>query len=167
MDENTYLIKNAYLTIKAPRIFIIGFAFIGMSLIACVPCQQSISDRKTLIEASQNHVELPDTVGKIARMVFDSTSYHYGTLKQGDFLQREIYFTNFGPGDLMIELISACECTTLDWSRLPIKPGSRSAIKVLYNSKDKEGPQIVDIEVIANTIPSSTFTKFFLIVNKL
>ena len=95
-----------------------------------------------------------------------SSSYHFGVVKQGQLLNREIYFTNQGPGDLVIDVITACECTTLDWSRLPIKPGSKSWIKIIYNSKDKEGPQIVDIDITANTNPSSTFTKFYLSVEK-
>ena len=108
----------------------------------------------------------PDTVGKIARIEFDSSSYHFGKIRQGELLHREINFTNQGPGDLMIELISACECTTLDWSRLPVKPGRRSGIKIIYNSKDKEGPQIVDIDITANTHPESTFIKFYVFVEK-
>lgn len=107
-----------------------------------------------------------DTAGKIAKIVFDSSSYHFGVLKQGEVIHREIQFTNLGTGDLLIELMSACECTTLDWSRLPVKPGKKSSIKIAYNSKDKEGPQIVDIDITANTQPISTFTKFYLLVEK-
>ena len=115
----------------------------------------------------QIHKEVQiDTAGKFAKIVFDSSSYHFGMMKQGELMHREIYFTNQGPGDLLIELISACECTTLDWSRLPIKPGSRSSIKITYNSKDKDGLQIVDIDVTANTNPGSSFTKFYLLVEK-
>jgi len=105
-------------------------------------------------------------VNLMASLVFDSSSYHFGQIKQGEILDREVHFTNKGPGDLYIDLISACECTSLDWSRLPIKPGARSVIKINYNSKDKEGAQIVDLDVIANTNPPSTFTKFSLFVVK-
>lgn len=130
------------------------------------------SAKKVHAQANQSpgaHLEQSaplDTVGKLAKIVFDSSAYHFGELKEGQILKREIYFTNGGPGDLVIDLISACECTTLDWSRLPIKPGAKSVIKISYNSKDKDGPQIVDIDITANTQPISTFTKFYLTVHK-
>ena len=55
------------------------------------------------------------------------------TYKTGNILR---WFTNTGATDLQIELITACECTTLDWTRLPVAPGARSKIKIRYNSKD-------------------------------
>lgn len=102
----------------------------------------------------------------LAKIQVDSSEYHFGELTQGQVLKKEIWFTNTGATELQIELITACECTTLDWSRLPIAPGARSKISISYNSKDKEGPQIIDVEVIANTEPASTYTKFKLNVKK-
>ncbi|MGB5025798.1 MAG: DUF1573 domain-containing protein [Saprospiraceae bacterium] len=71
-----------------------------------------------------------------------------------------------GTSDLQIELITVCEWTTLDRSRLPIAPGARSKISISYNSKDKDGPQIVDVEVIENTEPALSYAKFKLTVKK-
>ncbi len=145
-------------------------AFIGASIVLFSMNCGSSKKSRVIKEEEQNksndHEAHVDTAGKFARIVFDSSSYHFGVVKQGQLLNREIYFTNQGPGDLVIDVITACECTTLDWSRLPIKPGSKSWIKIIYNSKDKEGPQIVDIDITANTNPSSTFTKFYLSVEK-
>lgn len=103
----------------------------------------------------------------ITKIQFDSSNYHFGSMMEGQILNKEIWFTNTGFADLQIEMITACECTTLDWSRLPIKAGERSKIKLSYNSKEKVGPQTVDIELIANTNPSSNYTKFNLEVKKL
>lgn len=144
--------------------------FIGASIVLfamnCSGSKQTVvikefEQKRTTVQEAQI-----DTTGKFAKIVFDSSTYHFGVIKQGQLLNREIYFTNQGPGDLIISLMTACECTTLDWSRLPIKPGSKSWLKITYNSKDKEGPQIVDIDITANTNPGSTFTKFTLFVEK-
>ncbi|MBK8485224.1 MAG: DUF1573 domain-containing protein [Saprospiraceae bacterium] len=132
--------------------------------VACSIAQKKTQDAGKANSINSQKIESPDTIGKIAKLVFDSTNYHFGSLKQGSLLKKEIYFTNPGPGDLVIELMSACECTSLDWSRLPIKPGTRSPIKIIYNSKDKIGPQIVDIEITANTNPPTTYCKFNLLV---
>lgn len=113
---------------------------------------------------SNSPVQLRDSVPSIAKIAFDSTTYHFGEIRKGDKLYREIYFTNLGPGNLQIELISACECTSLDWTRLPVKPGEKSKIKITYDSKDKTGQQIVDIEVTANTVPPASYAKFKLYV---
>lgn len=107
-----------------------------------------------------------DNSVKMARLVFDSSHYHFGQIRQGELLYKEIYFSNQGTVDLVIDLISACECATLDWSRLPIAPGMRSTIKIKYDSKDTMGTQIVDIDVLANTDPVNTYTKFSLFVDK-
>lgn len=109
--------------------------------------------------------EMSDSTKRIAKIVFDSAKYHFGNLKKGTFLYKEIYYTNLGPGDLKIDLISACECTQIDWSRLPLKQGFRSSLKIKYDSKDKTGPQIVDIEVTANTNPETSYCKFYLTVD--
>lgn len=145
-------------------------AFVGALMVLLIMNCSSLKNSAVKKEVEQNtttpHEISIDTAGKFAKIVFDSSTYHFGVVKQGQLLNREIYFTNQGPGDLIISLMTACECTTLDWSRLSIKPGSKSWIKITYNSKDKEGPQIVDIDITANTNPGSTFTKFTLFVEK-
>ena len=108
-------------------------------------------------------IEIPDTAGKVAKVVFDSTKYHFGVVYE---VEREIFFTNVGEGDLLIELVTACECTQLDWSRLPIKKGQRSKISISYNSKGKDGPQIVDVDIIGNMDPIVAGTKFYITVLK-
>jgi Protein of unknown function (DUF1573) len=110
--------------------------------------------------------EIPDTIGKVAKVIFDSATYHFGEMKQGDTLQRKIFFTNQGPGDLIIELVTACECTKLEWPRLPVRPGRRGRIDIIYNSRDKKGPQTVDVDIIANTAPIVSSAKFKLLVKE-
>lgn len=109
---------------------------------------------------------MPDTIGKFANVKFDSGIYHFGELQQGDTMHRKIFFTNQGPGDLLIELVTACECTTLEWPRLPVRPGKRGRIDIVYNSRDKKGPQTVDVDIIANTNPIVSSAKFKLSVKE-
>lgn len=138
-----------------------------ISVLSCGITNPPKTIHQEIPQASKNETIATEPVeNPLAKIVFDSSAYHFGQIKQGDIIEREVFFTNMGPGLLIIELISACECTTLDWSRLPIKPGNRSSIKIIYNSKEKQGAQIVDIDVIANTQPPSTYTKFSLFVIK-
>ena len=152
------------------------YLYFILSIICFISCQTSkkSSGIKTVAAVQEVNttkdelleLDVPDTIGKLAKVVFDSSKYEFGTVYEGDRVQREIFFTNKGPGDLVIELITACECTQLDWSRLPIKKDQRSRISIEYNSKGKNGPQIVDVDIIANTEPIVTGTKFFINVKK-
>ncbi len=138
-----------------------------VSSFSCHPLRPGQSNTASDIVMVNKHSELKmDSLASEAKLVFDSSHYHFGQIRQGQLLFKEIHFTNLGKSDLSIDIISACECTTLDWSRLPIKPGARSTIKIKYDSKDKEGKQIVDIDVLANTEPPNTYTKFSLEVIK-
>ena len=104
---------------------------------------------------------MSDQTSKARRLV-----YRFGSIKQGGVISRELYFKNAGKVDLVISQISACECTTLDWPRLPIKPGKTGKLSVKYNSKDKEGIQTVDVDIIANTVPELTILTFYVQVFK-
>ena len=105
-----------------------GILALGFVLTCCQPVRSQIS--------FSNQAEVPKKA--FAKIQFDSSTYHFGELVQGQILDKEIWFTNTGTSDLQIELITACECTTLDWTRLPVAPGARSKIKIRYNSKDKD-----------------------------
>lgn len=109
-------------------------------------------------------LQVVNTTEKFAKIKFDSSTYHFGTVKQGQSVNRKIQFRNIGNDDLIINLISACECTTIDWPRLPVKPGKWAVLDVRYDSKDKSGAQIIDIEILANTHPEISYTKYYIFV---
>ena len=146
--------------------FIKYFPFIscvsGLLLCSCYTTKGQITD-KSLIKTEAPQISV-DSVIAYAKIEFDSMVYDFGTIRQGEVLEKTIYFTNTGQADLKIDLITACECTTLDWSRLPIRPGQHSNIKIRYNSKDKIGPQTVDLDIMANTATGFSYTRFKLTV---
>lgn len=157
---------------RSPYTFLLLVTLYG--LISC-HTSRKVVDQAAEVSISPMNDEAPpveyviedlDTAGKVATIVFDSTAYHYGAVQEGDRVAKEIFFTNTGPGDLLIELVTACECTQIDWTRLPVKAGQRSKLSIIYNSKGKDGPQIVDVDIIGNTDPIVTGTKFYITVNK-
>lgn len=135
------------------RIFFL-LIFIGL-LIECHPKLNQVSDpiqKETTIFTGP------------PKFQFDSTSFRLGAINKGEIKKFEIGFTNIGEEPLEIKLISACECTTVDWPVLPIEPGQHKVLKVSYDSKDKSGLQVVDLDILANTVPANTFIKFELTV---
>ncbi|MEO6693100.1 MAG: DUF1573 domain-containing protein [Saprospiraceae bacterium] len=122
-------------------------------------------------KSNQKSIEVTSMIEKErfsgpAKFLFDSSTYHLGIIKKGEILNREFFFRNIGAEELTIKLISACECTTVDWPVLPIQSGERKSLKISYNSKDKKGPQIVDLDISANTEPVNTYIKFELFVEE-
>jgi len=136
------------------------------NLFAC-----SASRIETDLEAKQiNKSETSIDFGRVvdssnfAILKFDSASYQLGTINKGEIKETELWFTNLGTVPLIIDQMTSCECTTLDYSRKPILPGARSRIKLKYDSKDKSGPQIIDIDILANTKSGTASMKLYILV---
>ncbi len=74
--------------------------------------------------------------GTGAEIKFDKLSVDFGTLKVGDVKVVTISFTNIGKKPLILDdVISSCDCTTVDWSKQPIMPGKKGTIKATYTAK--------------------------------
>lgn len=87
----------------------------------------------------------------------DSTTYQFGSIKEGDIVEHEFRFTNGGQFPLIINNVTAsCGCTIPEWPREPIPPKGESSIKVRFNSKGKPGMQFKTITVYANTEPATS-----------
>ncbi|NOT35818.1 MAG: DUF1573 domain-containing protein [Saprospiraceae bacterium] len=132
-------------------------------LVNCTISKTKDSSNKSTVQEKTNSTTNNIYSGP-AKFKFDSTTYQKGQIKKGEILQFEIPFINQGADPLEIKLISACECTKVDWPVLPIPSGQKRSLKISYDSKDKSGKQIVDLDIMANTIPVNTFIKFELLV---
>jgi len=93
-------------------------------------------------------------------MTFDNPQIDIGEIKRGDKKAMEFHFTNTGTEDLKIEIVSGCECTTLDWPRLPIKPGDSGIISALFDSTEKEKSEIVDIDINLENLDEEGYPMF-------
>lgn len=89
-------------------------------------------------------------------MKFEEETYDLGPIKKGEKRQFSYTFTNVGQEDIKIDLVSGCDCTTLDWPRLPIKPGDTGTIDVIFDSTEKEDSDPVDIDIYLKNIDPKT-----------
>lgn len=92
----------------------------------------------------------------IPAMKFEVESYDLGEIKKGEKRQFSYTFTNEGNENIEIDLVSGCECTTLDWPRLPIKPGEKGTIEVIFDTTEKEDSDPVDIDIYLKNIDPKT-----------
>ena len=93
----------------------------------------------------------------MAKMVFETTEFNFGTITEGAVVKHVFKFKNVGPVPLVIsDIQTSCGCTVPDWQRAPIQAGASSEIKVQFNSEGKNGVQEKAVRVIANTLPNET-----------
>ncbi len=110
--------------------------------------QQSVRDPKPIIKFENNNQDL-------------------GTIKRGQKIPFEFEFENTGDADLLIELVTSCKCTNLEWPKEAVKPGQKATIRAVYDTtyqKLGETEKIVDI--IANTEPIVVEARFKAVITE-
>ncbi|MDZ4749257.1 MAG: OmpA family protein [Saprospiraceae bacterium] len=91
---------------------------------------------------------VPVTDPKV-ELTFNKKLEELGAVKKGEKREMSFSFTNTGNIPIEIELVTSCECTTLDWPQFKIfKPGEKGTINAVFDSKDKEIGETTDIEII-------------------
>ena len=84
----------------------------------------------------------PDEVIKV-----NADTYNFGKIKQGVPVTTFFTVTNTSDKPVVLEtVVASCGCTTPEWSKEPIAPGSTSQIKVGYNAANP-APFTKDITV--------------------
>lgn len=88
---------------------------------------------------------------KPPKIKFETTSYLYDTIDQGDIVEYSFKFKNVGERPLSIkDVTGSCGCTIASYSFLDIAPNEESEIKARFDSKGKHGPQFTTITVYSN-----------------
>ncbi|MBP7184405.1 MAG: OmpA family protein [Saprospiraceae bacterium] len=89
---------------------------------------------------------------------FDQKMVDFGKVKKGDKKEHVFYFTNISEEDVQIEIVTSCDCTTLDWTRRAIKPNEKGKISAIFDSSSKEIGEVIDIDIVfKNTNPKNGY----------
>ncbi|MDF1865779.1 MAG: DUF1573 domain-containing protein [Saprospiraceae bacterium] len=89
-------------------------------------------------------------------MKFEKRMVELGEVKKGDKRELTYTFKNMGDTPLEIDLVSACECTTLDYSTSTVKPGETGTIKAVFDSSEKEESETIDIDIYLKNVEPDT-----------
>ncbi len=89
-------------------------------------------------------------------MKFKSRMIPLGAVKKGEKRTFKYEFTNIGDTPLEISLVSACDCTTTDYSTDPVAPGATGVIHVIFDSTDKDESEVIDVDVILENVDPKT-----------
>lgn len=68
----------------------------------------------------------------------------FGTMKKGEVKETIFTFRNISNEPVIIELCNACDCMTLDWTALPVKPGATGRIEARFDTTKKEVGDVVN-----------------------
>ncbi|MDR1112880.1 MAG: DUF1573 domain-containing protein [Bacteroidales bacterium] len=93
-------------------------------------------------------------------ITFEKTTHDFGPVIQGERVSYTFKFNNTGKSNLIISSTSStCGCTTSAPPQAPIKPGGTGEIKVMFDSKLKNGVVNNQVLVAANTYPATTLLR--------
>jgi len=93
--------------------------------------------------------------GPLPSFGFEQEDHDFGTINDGDIVEKTFKFTNTGEAPLIISNATAtCGCTVPKWPKEPIAVGESGEIQVRFNSRNKVGIQNKTITITANTFPS-------------
>ena len=97
-----------------------------------------------------------DTVN-VAKIEFAETLYDFGTVDEGETVNKTFKFTNTGQVPLLIsDARSTCGCTVADYPKEPVAPGESGSIEVNFNTIKKRNRQKKVVTLTANTYPAET-----------
>lgn len=110
---------------------------IAMMLLSVFAIQAQTSKTSSKTTSKSTTATKSTYTGTGAEIKFNSLTVDFGTLKVGDVKVVTVTFTNIGKKPLILDdVISSCDCTTVEWSKKPIMPGQKGTIKATYTAKN-------------------------------
>jgi len=90
----------------------------------------------------------PQPAAAPSTLKFETLTYDYGKITQGTVVNYKFKFSNTGTKEVKLENVRAsCGCTTPNYPKEAIKPGTSEGIDVRFDSTGKLGPQSKTVTV--------------------
>jgi len=83
---------------------------------------------------------------------FEATEMFLGPVKKGENVDSTFRFKNISVEDVIIDLVSTCECTEAKWPKSAIKPGESGEIHFTFDSSKKETEEELSIDVFLQNL---------------
>ncbi len=95
---------------------------------------------------------------------FDKNHIDLGKVKKGEKRDGVFTFTNTGTEAIEIDIVSACECTTLDWPYEIIPVGGTGEISFTFDSTEKEASETIEVDInLVNEDPKTGGPKLIIV----
>lgn len=106
---------------------------------------------KTNEEVDQKAEDQISALGGSAEIAFTTNVKDLGNISEGERIMTFFRYENTGDGPLLISSIKAgCGCTVPKWNKEPLEGGASDDIKIIFDSKGKNGNQNIRITVNSN-----------------
>jgi hypothetical protein len=93
----------------------------------------------------------PKQLANAPKATFENRIFDFGTKPSGPDIPHSFFITNTGKSDLIIRNVQAsCGCTATKPEKTVIKPGEKSKIDIVFDTKHRNGMQHKSITVITN-----------------
>src|SRR6266542_1757921 len=89
---------------------------------------------------------------RTASISFKEESFDFGKIKEADGPVNHVFvFTNTGSVPLIIQNVQpSCGCTTPDWTKQPVMPGTKGFIKATFDPSGRPGTFEKSVTVYSN-----------------
>ncbi|MCB0660093.1 MAG: DUF1573 domain-containing protein [Saprospiraceae bacterium] len=138
-----------------------------LSLFACVVLMGTVFSQspKSMDYTPKAKPKTEKVTQKFLKMSFDRESINLGKVKRGEIRNFDYIFTNTGTETIEVDIASGCDCSTIDYPVVPIKPGEKGKIHVKFDSGKKEESETVDVDLYLKNIDPKTGHRVFKILN--
>jgi peptidoglycan-associated lipoprotein len=92
-------------------------------------------------------------------VTWDTQMHELGTVKKGEKREMQYEFTNTSGENIQIDIVDACECTTIEFPRGVIAPGEKGIIQAVFDSSEKEESETITIRVIYTNTTADGFPR--------
>ncbi len=134
------------------KIIVLSLLIVSLIFTACDSKNATKKVKKeNLVEAQKRDLK----ISKGAPILkFDNANYHFGTVVEGEIVEKIFVVTNTGKSPLLItDAITTCGCTVPSWPKnTPIAPGDSVDIVVKFNTAGKVGMQSKTVTLFTNTV---------------
>lgn len=112
------------------------------------PNAPAIQEGIKIHKLSSLYGKKPEELKGLPIMHFDERVVEFGAVKKGEKRTHSYQFTNFGDVPLQIDIVDHCDCTQAEYPRKAIAPGESGKIDIVFDSKDKDAAETIDINII-------------------
>src|SRR5690606_5707480 len=134
------------------------YSLVSLFVVSCGTNASDNTEQNVSSESASVHpTEVSIDTANAPIITISNDTFDFGVAKEGEKVSHEFEFTNDGNTPLIISSVNAsCGCTTPNYPKQPIKPGERSKIEVVFDTKNQPGMQHKVITMFSNAHPSRT-----------
>ena len=128
---------------KFEKFLLIISALAGMLLLANVPNFSIKANDKNFWYMTEGEI------------IIDNTIHDFGTIsEEGGNVSATFIITNNTKAPIVITNVTvSCGCTSPDWTKEPIRPGSTGKVIATYNPKNRPGPFDKSVNIVTSSYP--------------